>query len=113
MLFRRDTTSAYAGSMSQRNEHENAPGDAGRGARSQARTTGADGVSVLPAVMAAGLVAGAIAITRSLRKSRAQRTAAGRHRADRVSTDSSTHPSTNAVPSGQVAVAATVDDDGR
>lgn len=77
--------------------------------------TGADGVPVLPAAMAAALVAAGVAITWSVRKSRAtvrqlkakaearQGAAAGTGRRAAGST----------VPSGQAAVRATVDDDGR
>lgn len=73
--------------------------------------TGADGVSVLPAAMAAALVAAGVAISWSVRRSRAtvrqlkaqSSAAAGTGRRIAGST----------VPSGQAAVRATVDDDGR
>lgn len=123
----------------------------GRG-RGHERLTGADGVSVLPAAMVAALAAAGIAITRSVRKSRAAARAAGRRAAagashrpaaaagvvDPWSADSGpagtafgpdARPGTRgadasgpaagdaalrtAAPSGQTAVRATVDDDGR
>ena len=118
----------------------------GRG-RGHERLTGADGVSVLPAALVAALAAAGIAITRSVRKSRAAARDAGRRRgagspgrpaardgvvdpwsagpvSDRAAKPGS--PRADAprppagggtlrtdVPSGQTAVRATVDDDGR
>ncbi|MCY1158864.1 MAG: hypothetical protein MOP51_1888 [Citricoccus sp.] len=78
--------------------------------------TGADGVSVLPAAMVAALVAAGVAITWSVRQSRAT--------VRRLATKAAEHPepagtgrraagSGTTVASGQAAVRATVDDDGR
>ncbi len=78
--------------------------------------TGADGVSVLPAAMAAALVAAGVAITRSVRKSRAAVSAARTAAASKAAepkAGTGRHASGTAVPSGQAAVRPTVDDDGR
>lgn len=70
--------------------------------------TGADGVSVLPAAMVAALVAAGVAITRSVRRSRAavRQLKAKAGPGERITAAGS-------APSGQTAVRATVDDDGR
>jgi hypothetical protein len=77
--------------------------------------TGADGVSVLPGAMAAALVAAGVAISWSVRKSRAT----VRQLKAKADAQSSAAAGTgrriagSTVPSGQAAVRATVDDDGR
>jgi hypothetical protein len=87
--------------------------------REDKRMTGADGVSVLPAAMAAALVAAGVAITRSVRKSRAAaqqltKRASGEPGAPaRTGTGPGTLAAGTGVPSGQAAVRPTVDDDGR
>lgn len=102
-LFRATRASAYAGPMGQRNAR-------GR-IREDGRMTGADGVSVLPAAMVAALVAAGVAISRSVRTSRAvARQAQAGRQAQTVRRAPGPGP---VVPSGQVAVKATVDDDGR
>lgn len=76
--------------------------------------TGADGVSVLPAAMAAALVAAGVAITWSVRRSRATvRQLAAKRAGAAVGTGRRAAGSGTTGPSGQVAVRATVDDDGR
>ncbi|MBB5750722.1 hypothetical protein [Micrococcus sp. TA1] len=85
--------------------------------RAEARMTGADGVSVLPAAMAAALVAAGIAITWSVRRSRATvrqlATKAAEQPGAAAGTGRRAAGSGATGPSGQVAVRATVDDDGR
>ncbi|HRO28947.1 hypothetical protein [Citricoccus sp.] len=78
--------------------------------------TGADGVSVLPAAMAAALVAAGIAITWSVRRSRATVRQLATKTAEQPGAAAGTGRragSGTTAPSGQVAVRATVDDDGR
>jgi hypothetical protein len=77
--------------------------------------TGADGVSVLPAAMAAALVAAGVAITWSVRKSRAtvRQLEAKAEARPGASAGTGRRAAGSTVPSGQAAVRATVDDDGR
>jgi hypothetical protein len=87
--------------------------------RENARTTGADGVSVLPFAMAAALVAAGIAINRSVRMSRAAvqqakaKAAVTSGAAAEAGAGRRDSASATSAPSGQAAVRATVDDDGR
>lgn len=81
--------------------------------------TGADGVSVLPAAMAAALVAAGVLITRSVRKSRAAaqqlkaKAATESSAAARAGTGRHVSAAGTSAASGQTSVRATVDDDGR